>query len=142
MEQTNERHKGKHVGYAERRKTAAEAIKKDGGRKTGREALRSEGVSNLGRTKKAVQRKAEMDHRKAAAPLTNRTDSENPPPVLVVVVGPKNSGKSVLIRSLVKYYTKINLGQVSGPITVIAGKTKRFTFVECPSDDLGYCQDC
>ena len=34
-------------------------------------------------------------------------------------------GKSTLIRSLVKFYTKQNLTEIKGPITVVAG-TKPF----------------
>jgi ribosome biogenesis protein BMS1 len=39
-----------------------------------------------------------------------------------------------LIRSLVKLYSNHNLTTVTGPITVVTGKKKRLTFVECPND--------
>lgn len=45
-------------------------------------------------------------------------------------------GKSLLIRSLVKIYTGQNLADTKGPITVVAGKNRRITFFECPSDDI------
>lgn len=43
-------------------------------------------------------------------------------------------GKSTLIRCLVKHYCRQSLGEVKGPVTVVAGKTRRITFVECPHD--------
>lgn len=46
-------------------------------------------------------------------------------------------GKSTLISCLVKHYTRQNLSDVRGPITVVAGKKRRMTFVECPSDLCG-----
>lgn len=45
-------------------------------------------------------------------------------------------GKTLLIRSLVKIYTGQNLVDTKGPITVVAGKNKRLTLFECPSDDI------
>merc|ERR1719276_125529 len=51
-------------------------------------------------------------------------------------MGPSNSGKSTLIRSLVKIYSNQNISDTKGPITVICGKKKRVTFFECPCDDV------
>jgi len=57
-----------------------------------------------------------------------------PPPVLIVVMGPKGCGKSTLIRSLIKIYCGQNLTDTTGPITVVGSKKRRFTFFECPDD--------
>jgi len=55
--------------------------------------------------------------------------------VVVVVMGPPGSGKSTLISSLVKSYTRQSLGAgAAGPITVVTGKSRRVTFFECPND--------
>ncbi len=43
-------------------------------------------------------------------------------------------GKTTLIKSLVKHYTKQNLNSVVGPVTVVAGKKRRLTFMECPDE--------
>ena len=51
---------------------------------------------------------------------------------MVLVQGPVGVGKSTLIRGLVRHYTKHNLSEVKGPITVVSGKSRRLTFVECP----------
>ncbi|CAO3647384.1 unnamed protein product [Cunninghamella echinulata] len=56
------------------------------------------------------------------------------PPVVIAVVGPPGSGKSTLIRSLVKRYTKQNVNDIKGPITVVSGKKRRLTFIECAND--------
>jgi hypothetical protein len=40
-------------------------------------------------------------------------------------------GKTTLIKSLVKHYTRHNLASVKGPITVVSGKQRRLQLVEC-----------
>lgn len=56
---------------------------------------------------------------------------EEAPPVVVAVVGPPGVGKTTLIKSLVKRYTKHTLTVINGPITVVTGKRRRLTFLEC-----------
>lgn len=38
------------------------------------------------------------------------------------------------MKSLVRRYTKQTLNHVQGPITVVSGKKKRITFIECNND--------
>lgn len=92
-------------------------------------------VANIVRTKRTQQRNLDRAQKKELIPLINR-EEELPPPALVVVMGPKGVGKSTLIRSLVKIYTGQNLSDTVGPITVIAGRKRRVTFMECPLDIL------
>lgn len=61
------------------------------------------------------------------------------PPLLVAVVGPPGVGKTTLIRSMVKLYSNRNLTSVRGPITVIAGRSRRITFMECPNTLSSMC---
>jgi ribosome biogenesis protein BMS1 len=56
------------------------------------------------------------------------------PPYVVIVQGPKHSGKTTLIKSLVKHYTRQRLTDVHGPITVRANRNLRLCFYECPND--------
>ena len=49
-------------------------------------------------------------------------------------MGPLAWGKTTLIKCLIKHYTRQNVGDVRGPITVISGKRRRITLLECPHD--------
>jgi ribosome biogenesis protein BMS1 len=92
-------------------------------------------------TKKAgkqIQRSVEKQQRRLHVPLNVRSVDE-PPPTVVVVMGPPQSGKSTLVRSLVKRYARINLSDINGPITVVASKNRRITLIECPNDLCGMC---
>ncbi|EEY64317.1 ribosome biogenesis protein BMS1 [Phytophthora infestans T30-4] len=91
------------------------------------------GVAKAGRARKTIQRNLDRAHRKEYVPQSNRAE-ELPPPISVVVMGPPGSGKSTVIRSLVKRYTRHNLVEVKGPVTVVSGKDRRITFFECPND--------
>ncbi|KAF8595216.1 DUF663-domain-containing protein [Ceratobasidium sp. AG-I] len=95
---------------------------------------------------KQGRRAAEKDQTRLHVPLVNRTPDDEPPPVIVAVVGPPGVGKSTLVKSLVKRYTKHSLSEIKGPITVVAGKKRRLTFVECNNDlnsmiDIGKIAD-
>ena len=48
--------------------------------------------------------------------------------------GPPGVGKTTLIKSLVKHYTRHNLSNVRGPINIVSGKNRRLTIVECGND--------
>lgn len=61
-------------------------------------------------------------------------ESESPPPHVVAIVGPPRSGKSTLLRSLIKNFARQNIAVVKGPITVVVGKKVRLTFLECGCD--------
>lgn len=47
----------------------------------------------------------------------------NEAPKVVVVFGPPKTGKSTLIRTLVKNFTKQRLNNIIGPITTVAGNS-------------------
>ncbi|CAG8467667.1 7381_t:CDS:10 [Ambispora leptoticha] len=85
------------------------------------------------KAEKLARRKQELSQKKLHVPLVDRTPVV-PPPVIVAVVGPPKTGKTTLIKSLVKRYSKHNLTEVKGPITVVSGKHRRLTFVECAND--------
>ncbi|KAG8835148.1 Glycoside hydrolase 2 (Mannanase, beta-galactosidase) [Serendipita sp. 399] len=91
-------------------------------------------VSSGRRAEKQARRNAEKDQTRLHVPLVNRTPEDEPPPVVVAVVGPPGVGKSTLVKSLVRRYTKHTLSEVKGPITLVAGKKKRLTIIECNND--------
>jgi ribosome biogenesis protein BMS1 len=59
---------------------------------------------------------------------------EEAPPVIVAIVGPEGVGKTTLMRSLIRKLSKHTLSDIRGPVTVISGKRRRLTFIECNND--------
>jgi len=93
-----------------------------------------------------ARRNVEKQETRLHVPLTDRTPSKNPAPVIVAVVGPSGVGKTLLIKSLVRHFSKTTLTEIKGPITAISGKSKRLTFIECDGDlcsmiDIGKVAD-
>ncbi|TFY70335.1 hypothetical protein EVG20_g2672 [Dentipellis fragilis] len=86
------------------------------------------------RAERQGRRAAEKDQTRLHVPLVDRTPDEQPPPVIVAIVGPPGVGKSTLIKSLVRRYTKQSLNEIRGPVTVVSGKKRRLTFIECNND--------
>ncbi|WFD19051.1 Glycoside hydrolase 2 (Mannanase, beta-galactosidase) [Malassezia caprae] len=95
---------------------------------------------------KQIRRKAELDQQRLHVPLVDRTPEKEPPPVIVAVVGPEGVGKTTLMRSLIRRYSKHTLAHINGPVTVVSGKSRRITFIECKCDinsmiDIGKIAD-
>ncbi|KAL6976245.1 Glycoside hydrolase 2 (Mannanase, beta-galactosidase) [Sarracenia purpurea var. burkii] len=92
--------------------------------------------SSTVKAKRLQSRASEKEQRRLHVPTIDRSTGE-PAPYVVVVQGPPKVGKSLLIKCLVKHYTKHNLPDVRGPITIVSGKQRRLQFVECPNDING-----
>ncbi|KAH0728391.1 hypothetical protein KY284_004256 [Solanum tuberosum] len=88
------------------------------------------------KAKKLQARATEKEQKRLHVPTVDRSTGE-PAPYVIVVQGPPKVGKSLLIKSLVKHYTKQNLPEVRGPIIIVSGKQRRLQFVECPNDING-----
>ncbi|KAH8989593.1 DUF663-domain-containing protein [Lactarius hatsudake] len=86
------------------------------------------------RAERQGRRAAEKDQSRLHVPLIDRTPDDIPPPVIVAIVGPPGVGKSTLVKSLVRRYTKQTLTDIRGPVTVVSGKLRRLTFIECNND--------
>lgn len=82
---------------------------------------------------KSKRRTLDLKTKRHRLPQVDRTPLE-PPPFLVAVVGPPKVGKSTLITGLVKHFTRQTLTNHHGPVTVVSGKKRRLTFVECNND--------
>uniref|UniRef100_A0A665TUP6 BMS1 ribosome biogenesis factor n=1 Tax=Echeneis naucrates TaxID=173247 RepID=A0A665TUP6_ECHNA len=125
-------HQQKHSGpKAERKK-----LKKQGGSTEEDERKRNPrafAVQSAVRMAKMFHRSQDIKTKKHHIPLVDRTPVE-PPPVVIVVVGPPKVGKSTLIRCLIKNFTRQKLGDVCGPVTIVSGKKRRLTFMECNND--------
>ncbi|GAA5977353.1 hypothetical protein JCM11641_000072 [Rhodosporidiobolus odoratus] len=97
------------------------------------------------RAEKQARRNVEKDQTRLHVPAVDRTFGGTAgqggknvegdvPPVIVAVMGPSGVGKTTLIRSLVRRYTKNTMVDIKGPVTVVSGKTRRLTFIEVPND--------
>ena len=110
-------------------------------------------VNSANAAQSILKRNLDREHKKLHLPVLSRgmynspessikNEAEIPlahttaPPIVVVVAGPPQVGKSTLIRSLVKRYTRQNISvdNIKGPITVVSGKNQRLTFIECGND--------
>ncbi|CAH1999817.1 unnamed protein product [Acanthoscelides obtectus] len=85
------------------------------------------------RAERRFRRKQDIETKKQHIPLVDRTPIE-PPPILVAVVGPPKVGKSTVINNLIKLFTKMPLTDMKGPVTIVTGKKRRVTFIECNND--------
>lgn len=71
---------------------------------------------------------------------------EEPPPIVIAVVGPPKVGKSTLINNLIKNFTRTNVTSINGPISIVVSKKRRLTLIECNNDinamiDIAKCAD-
>lgn len=92
-------------------------------------------VAKPGKTYRQAVRSHDVKEKRLHVPLVERVPEE-PPPLVVAVVGPPGVGKTTLIKSLIRRYTKQTLSAPTGPLTVVTNKRRRLTFIECPSDSL------
>ncbi|KAH7084205.1 hypothetical protein FB567DRAFT_528580 [Paraphoma chrysanthemicola] len=88
-----------------------------------------------GRLQKTAARSHDVKEKRLHVPLVDRLPEEAPP-IIVGVVGPPGVGKTTLIKSLIRRYTKQTLSTPTGPLTVVTSKRRRLTFIECPADSL------
>ncbi|KAG9653752.1 DUF663-domain-containing protein, partial [Aureobasidium melanogenum] len=93
-----------------------------------------------GKLQKQAARSHDVKEKRLHVPLVDRLPEEAPP-IVVGVVGPPGVGKTTLIKSLVRRYTKQPITQPVGPITVVTSKRRRLTFMECPADSLAAMMD-
>ena len=72
------------------------------------------------RAARQFRRKVDVETKKHHVPLVDRTPLE-PPPFVVAVIGPPKVGKTTLISSLLKNFTRQNLASIKGPVTIVSG---------------------
>lgn len=72
---------------------------------------------------KFLLRTQDLKTKKHHIPVVDRTPLE-PPPVVVVVVGPPKVGKSTVIKCLIKNFTRQKLVEIRGPVTIVSGENK------------------
>ncbi|GAP93252.2 putative ribosome biogenesis protein bms1 protein [Rosellinia necatrix] len=89
--------------------------------------------SRPGKLARAAARSHDIREKRLHVPQADRTPDAEPPPRLVTIVGPPGVGKTTLLKSLVKRYTKETISDPTGPVTVVTSRKQRLTFVECPA---------
>lgn len=102
-------------------------------------------IQSVVRAERRFRRTEDITAKKQHIPLVDKTPDE-PPPVLIAVVGPPKVGKSTLINNLIKSFTRTNVTHISGPITIVTSKKRRITLIECNNDinsmiDIAKCAD-
>ncbi|KAH7128694.1 GTP binding protein Bms1 [Dendryphion nanum] len=99
------------------------------------------GFSGKGdKIQRVAARSADVREKRYHVPLVDRLPEEAPP-LIVGVAGPPGVGKTTLIKSLIRRYTKQTLSTPTGPLTVVTSKKRRLTFIECPADSLASMVD-
>ncbi|XP_022156323.1 ribosome biogenesis protein BMS1 homolog isoform X2 [Momordica charantia] len=137
-DQSHKAHRSRQSGPNSKKKTKDDKVKRKGevsenDRKQNPKAF---AFNSSVKAKRLQSRSVEKEQRRLHVPTIDRCYGE-PAPYVIVVQGPPQVGKSLLIKSLVKHYTKHNLPEVRGPITIVSGKQRRLQFVECPNDING-----
>ncbi|KAG1696682.1 Ribosome biogenesis protein bms1 [Nymphon striatum] len=89
--------------------------------------------NSVEKAEKNFRRTMDIRARKHHIPLVDRTPME-PPPIVVAIVGPPKVGKTTLLKCLIKNFTRQKISSIQGPVTIVSGKQRRLTFIECNND--------
>ena len=134
-------HRAFRAGTKKKKKDAAKKSKSTddgGGASSGAKAQgnnpRAFIFSGARKAKRARVVANEKAERKLRAPVRELGEGLEPPPFVVVVQGPPGVGKTTLVRSLVKHYTKHALNEIKGPLTLVTGKKRRIQILEVKND--------
>ncbi|XP_076349566.1 ribosome biogenesis protein BMS1 homolog [Tachypleus tridentatus] len=134
MAENEEHHKGhraRHSGRkAEKKKRKKEV---EDGLSAKQRNPKAFAIQSAEKAARQFRRTMDIQTKKHHIPLVDRTPLE-PPPVIVAVVGPPKVGKSTLIHCLIKNYTRQAMSSLKGPVTIVSGKKRRLTLIECNND--------
>lgn len=128
------RHKRAGVSHDKKKKAKAKRAGVSRGQTAGpnEKAFGTAGRSTLKEGQRAEDRKAIREQ----IVIADHTYQDRTPPLVIAVIGPANSGKSTLIKSLVRRYGRTRMPTIDGPVTCVVSRDRRFTFIEASSADL------
>lgn len=136
-EQSHKSHRSRQSGPTAKKKSKSDKKKKGVSDENNKQHNpKAFAFNSTVKAKKLQARATEKEQKRLHVPTIDRSTGE-PAPYVIVVQGPPKVGKSLLIKSIVKHYTKQNLPEVRGPITIVSGKQRRLQFIECPNDING-----
>jgi hypothetical protein len=136
--QSNVKHKGKRTGSSANHKKLRDQAKKSitslntSGKK--QVNLKAHTFSSIYAAQRDRVRKASTEHKRHHSHMDRKDLVDVPPPRTICVAGPPGSGKSTLIKCLVKHFTRAPAFECIGPVTVRVNNTLRFTFIEVNND--------
>ncbi|CAN7993340.1 unnamed protein product [Ixodes hexagonus] len=90
-------------------------------------------VQSVQKAERKFRRTKDIQEKRHHVPLVDRTPVE-PPPFVVAVVGPPKVGKTTLMQCLIKNFTRQFVSTITGPVTIVSGKKRRLTLIECNND--------
>ncbi|OWA51892.1 Ribosome biogenesis protein BMS1-like protein [Hypsibius exemplaris] len=102
-------------------------------------------IQNPQKAERIGRRTADITEKRTRIPEVDRTP-DLPPPFVVAIVGPPKVGKTTLLEGLIKSLTRNSVHNVRGPVTIVSGKKRRVTLIECNNDinamiDVAKCAD-
>ena len=107
-----------------KRKAGPKAEKKSKGNSNAGRNPKAFGFQSVQKAARTFRRRQDLETKKRHVPMVDRTPVE-PPPIVVAVVGPPKVGKTTLISSLIKNFTRQKISDIRGPITIVSGKLSK-----------------
>ena len=124
QESSGKSHRKRQAGpKAEKKKKKLEGKEKSDARRNPRAFTFQSAV----RAARQFHRKQDVEIKRHHVLVVDRTPLE-PPPVVVGVFGPPKVGKTTLINSLLNNFTRQNLSDIKGPVTVVSGEYAKLYF--------------
>lgn len=115
---------------AEKRKNAGV---EPGGEEPKRKNPKAFSIQNANKLNRTFRRAQDMKTKKHHIPVVDRTPVI-PAPTVVAIVGPPKVGKTTLMKGIIQNYTRQKVTNIKGPVTLVSGKHKRLTLIECKND--------
>ncbi|GFR33485.1 ribosome biogenesis protein BMS1 homolog [Trichonephila clavata] len=95
--------------------------------------LKAFAIQSVDKARRRFIRTMDIKSKGFHVPTVDRTPVK-PPPVVVVIAGGPKVGKTTVLKCLARHFCGQKLASINGPVTLVSGKKKRITFIECSND--------